>query len=55
MILHANFLLHLYLITIFFDNFSLINKKSRFERDKINKTEKEDRGGHCLENVEEEA
>ena len=40
MILHTHFLLHLYLISIVLDHLSLINTKSRFERDKVSKTEK---------------
>ena len=55
MILHAHFLLHLYLISIVLDYLSLINKKSRSKRDKVSKIEKEDGRGYYLEKVEEEA
>ena len=54
MILHTHFLLHLYLITIVLDYLSLINTKSRFERDKVGIIEKEDGRIYCLEKVEEE-
>ena len=40
MILHTHFLLHLYLISIFLYYISLINSKSRSERDKVSKIEK---------------
>ena len=55
MILHRHILLHLYLISIFSDCLSLINKKPRIERDKVRKIEKGDRRGDCLAKVEEEA
>ena len=55
MILHTHFLLHLYLISFFLDYLSLINTKSRFERDKVRKIEKEDGRGDCLAKVEEES
>ena len=41
MILHTHFLLHLYLISIFSDYLSLINTKSRIERDNLAKSKKE--------------
>ena len=40
MILHTHLLLHLYLILIVLDYLSLINTKSRFEKDKIAKSKK---------------
>ena len=55
MILHAHFLLHLYLISIVLDYLSLINTKSRFKRDKVRKIKKEYTRGYCLAKVEEEA
>ena len=41
MILHAHFLLHLYLISIFSDYLSLINTKSIIERDNLERSKKE--------------
>ena len=41
MILHTHFLLHLYLVSIFLDYLSLINKKSRIERDNPEKSKKD--------------
>ena len=41
MILHTHILLHLYLILIFSDYLSLINTKSRMERDNLEKSKKE--------------
>ena len=55
MILHTHFLMHLYLISIFLYYLSLINKKYRFERDKVSKIVKEDGRGYCLAKVEKEA
>ena len=55
MILYTHFLLHLYLISIVLDYLSLKNTKSRFERYKVRKTEKEDGRGYCLAKVEEES
>ena len=40
MILHTQFLLHLYLISIFLYYLSVINSKSIFERDKVSKIKK---------------
>ena len=54
MILHTHFLLHLYLISIFLYYLSLIITKSRFEKDKVSKTKKEDRRGDFLEKVYKE-
>ena len=54
MILHAHFLLHLYLISIFLYYLSLIIAKSRFEQDKVRKFKKEDGRGDCLANVDKE-
>ena len=42
MILHTHFLLHLYLISIFLYYISLINSKSRFETEKVNKIKEEE-------------
>ena len=47
--------MHLYLISIFLDYLSLINTKSRIERDKVSKIEKGDQRGDCLAKVEGEA
>ena len=41
MILHTHILLHLYLISIFLDYLSLINTKSRIERDNLANTKKD--------------
>ena len=54
MILHAHFLLHLYLISIFLYYLSLIITKLRFKKDKIRKIKKEDGRGGCLAKVDEE-
>ena len=55
MILHTHFLLHLYLISIFWYYLSLIITKSRFEKDKVSKIKKEDGRGDCLAKVDKEA
>ena len=53
MILHTQFLLHLYLILIFLYYLSLIITKSIFEKDKVSKIKKEDGRGNFLVKVDE--
>ena len=55
MILHTQFILNLYLISVFLYYLLLIITKSGFERDKVSKFKKEDGRGYCLAKVEEEA
>ena len=54
MILHTQFLLHLYLILLFLYYLLLIITKSRFEKDKVSKIKKEDGRGDYLAKVDEE-
>ena len=54
MILHTHFLLHLYLILIFFNYLLLVITKSRFAKDKNRKIKKEDRRGDCLAKIDKE-
>ena len=54
MILHTQFLLHLYLISIFLYYLSLIITKYRFEKDKVRKIKKKDRRGDCLTKIDTE-
>ena len=53
-ILHAHVLLHLYINTVFLYYLSLIITKSRFEKEKVGKTKKEDGRGDCLMKVDKE-
>ena len=54
MILHTQFILHLYLISFFLYYLSLIITKPRFEKDKVSKIKKENRRGNCLTKVDKE-
>ena len=54
MILHTHIVLHLFLISIFSDFFSLINTKSRIEIDSLAKTKRRLKR-RLFDKVEEEA
>ena len=54
MIIHTQFLLHLYPISIFLYYLSLIITKSRVEKEKVSTIKKEDGRGDCLAKVDEE-